>query len=479
VKFGLDWQGMESEAHFKYPTNRLFYVLGFNPTTRQLCPGLITDPELVPSNCAARQFYEEYVDAPSISKGNQTAFFIRDRFQLGPRVSIEPGVRIEKQTGTSDVGAGTVDTTDISPRLSGSYALTADSKTIVQGSVGRFQDSILQGFSDAFSAVPQQTNLKHYDWDGTQYVFTFEDLQGASDFKPNLNVTPRHMDEVTVGLQHQLNNQLGLGARYIYRTWGNFIDDVRTFNDEGSIDRVVTNVEGERTYKGLELTFDKRLANRWAASANYTWSQSRGNHFGDDFTALGDFVSDTCAQATDSGLGTASGTTFMFPCSQLQANLFGVATFDRPHMLKFLGSYHFPIGKFDLTTGFVATAASKAAFSKTRTVSVLVPGTTIAATTLTYFYEGRGSDRIDGAVVQGDFSLEATYRATQSSDFGMKFETFNLFNNEEKIAVNNTAWCNATTAGTCTTARNNFGTATSRASFLAPRTFRFTFLFRF
>jgi hypothetical protein len=58
-------------------------------------------------------------------------------------------------------------------------------------------------------------------------------------------------------------------------------------------------------------------------------------------------------------------------------------------------------------------------------------------------------------------------------------EAFNLFNNEEKIGVNNTSWCNATTPGTCTTARNNFGTATSRASFLAPRTFRFTFLFRF
>ena len=60
-----------------------------------------------------------------------------------------------------------------------------------------------------------------------------------------------------------------------------------------------------------------------------------------------------------------------------------------------------------------------------------------------------------------------------------KFETFNLFNNEEKIAVNNTSWCNATTAGTCTTARNNFGTATSRESFVLPRTFRFTFLVRF
>ena len=479
VKFGVDWQGMESEAHFRYPTNKLFYVYGFNPSTRELCPGLITDPELVPSNCAARLFYEEYQDAPSISKGNQTAFFIRDKFQIGPRVSLEPGVRIEKQKGTSDVGAGTVDTTDISPRLSGSYSLTADSKTILQGSVGRFHDSILQGFSDAFAAVPQQTNLKHYDWNGSQYVFTFEDEQGASNFKPNLDVTPRHMDEVTVGLQHQLNNQLGIGGRFIYRTWGNFIDDVRTFNDDGSIDRVVTNVEGERTYKGVELTLDKRFAGNWAASGSYTWSQSRGNHFADDFTALGDFVNDTCAQSTDSGLGTASGSTFVFPCSQLQTNLFGIATFDRPHMLKFLGSYRFPIGRFDLTTGFVGTAASKATYSKSRTVSVLVPDTNIAAAQLTYFYEGRGSDRIDGAVFQGDFSVEGTFRAMQHSDFGIKFETFNLFNNQEKIAVNNTSWCNATTPGTCTTARNNFGTATSRNSFLAPRTFRCTFLFRF
>jgi len=474
VKFGVDWQGMKSESHFRFPTNKWFYVTGFNPDTRQLCPGFTEA-----ANCATRQWYEEYDDAPSISEGNQTAFFIRDKFQMGPRVSIEGGLRIEKQTGTSDVGAGTVDTTDISPRLSASYALTKDSKTIIQGSVGRFQDSILQGFSDAFASVPQQTNFNHFDWNGSQYVFTFRDEQGASTFKPDLDVTPRHMDEATVGLQHQLNNQLGIGARYIYRSWGNFIDDVRTFNDEGTIDRVVTNMDGERTYKGMELTLDKRFSNNWAASANYTWSQSRGNHFGDDFTALGDFVNDTCAQSTDSGLGTASSGTFMFPCSQLQTNLFGIPTFDRPHMFKFMGSYHFPIGKFDLTTGLVGTAASKATFSKSRTVNVLVPGTTTAATTLTYFYEGRGSDRIDGAVFQGDFSVEATYRAMRNSDFGMKFETFNLFNNEEKIAVNNTSWCNATTAGTCTTARQNFGTATSRTSFLAPRTFRFTFLFRF
>jgi hypothetical protein len=474
VKFGVDWQGMESEAHFRFPTNKLFYVTGFNPDTRQLCPGFTEA-----LNCATRQWYEEYDDAPSISKGNQTAFFIRDKFQLGPRVSVEGGIRIEKQTGTSDVGAGTVDTTDFSPRISASYALTSDSKTILVGSAGRFLDSILQGFSDAFAAVPQQTNFNSYNWDGTQYVFDFRDEQGASTFKPNLDVSPRHMDEVTVGVERQLNNQMGIGARFIYRTWGNFIDDVRTFNDENTINRVVTNVDGERTYKGLEFTADKRFANNWAASGSYAWSQSRGNHFGDAFTALGDFVNDTCAQTTDSGLGTASGSNFVFPCSQLQANLYGVAAYDRPHMLKFMGSYRQPIKSVDLTFGFVGLAASKQTFSKTRTVNVLRPGTESVATTLTYYYDGFGSDRIDDALFTGDFSLEASYRATRNTDFGMKFETFNLFNTEAKIAVNNTSWCNATTEGACTTARNNFGTATNRNSFIQPRTYRLTFQFRF
>ena len=54
VKFGVDWQGMESEAEFRYPTNKVFYVTGFNPDTRELCPGFTAAP-----NCATRDFYEE------------------------------------------------------------------------------------------------------------------------------------------------------------------------------------------------------------------------------------------------------------------------------------------------------------------------------------------------------------------------------------------------------------------------------------
>ena len=472
IKFGADWQGMKSENSFRYPANKIFYVLGFNPATRAYCPGVTMAP-----NCITRFAMEDYNaqpgdDAPSASKGNQTAFYVRDRFQLGPRASVEAGVRIEKQTGKSDVGVATIDTTDISPRISGSYSVTSDNKTILIGSVGRFYDGILQGFSDAFANVPQQGNYSSYNWNGSAYVFDFRFDAASNEFAPDVDVKPRHMDEVTVGMQRQLSNVLGVSARYIWRSWGNFVDDIQAFNADGTSSRVVTNLDtAERTYKGLELTLDKRFSNNWAAQGSYTWSETKGNHFGDDFTVLGDYVDATCRTTVDSVLGT-------FPCSQLQANLFGRPANDRPHMLKFGGSYRKPLGPIDLTAGFSGLATSKRPFSKTRTVSVLVPGTTAQATTQVYNYEGLGSERIDGMLFQGDLAIEGVYRAVKRSELGVKFEAFNLFNNQEKIAVSNTNWCEATT-GSCATARTNFGTATARAAFNPPRTYRVSFLIRF
>jgi hypothetical protein len=451
---------MESESHFRFPNDRVYYGFGFNPVTRAYDPFV----------------YEQYDDAPSTSKGDQLALYARDRFQIGARLSVEAGVRIEHQSGTSDVGAGTVDAWVYAPRVSGSFSLTSDNKTILIGSWGRFHDSILQGFSDAFSAVPQQTNYDSYTWDGSQYVFSYRNEQGASTFQPNLDVTPRYMDELSGGLQHQVNNTLGMGVRVISRSWNNFIDDVRSFDEDGSIIRVVQNVsDGTRTYKAVELTLDKRFSRNWSASGSYTWSRTRGNHFNDDFTSLDDFVGATCQQSVDPGLGDANG---KFPCADIQAKLSGTPAYDRPHLVKFTGAYRHEIGRVDLTAGAVGLASSLTTYSKTRTVSVLVPGTDTQATTLTYNYDGLGSDRISGMVFTTDLSIEGTYHASRASDVGMKFEVFNAMNAQDKINVNNTAWCLDNT-GACSSIRSTFGTATTRASFVGPRTYRFSLILRF
>jgi hypothetical protein len=285
------------------------------------------------------------------------------------------------------------------------------------------------------------------------------------------------MDELTAGFERQVNNTLGLGVRVISRTWKNFIDDVRSFNADGTVNRVVQNVaDGQRTYRGMEFTLDKRFADNWSLSGSYTFSHTRGNHFGDDFTALDDFVGATCQQSVDPGLGDAQG---KFPCAQIQSRLSGAPSFDRPHLAKFAGAYHHAVGQVDVTAGVVATASSLVTYSKTRTVSVLVPGTDVQATTLTYNYDGLGSDRIPGIVLTADLAIEGTVHAGRSANLGVKFETFNLMNAQDKVGVNNTAWCIDSTTSACQDVRSAFGTATSRSSFLAPRTFRLSFVIRF
>jgi hypothetical protein len=67
VKFGADWQGMESVSFFRYPTNIYYGVDSFNPVTRTYSP--------------ADKY--EFEDNPSTSKGNQLALYVRDKFQMG------------------------------------------------------------------------------------------------------------------------------------------------------------------------------------------------------------------------------------------------------------------------------------------------------------------------------------------------------------------------------------------------------------
>jgi len=461
IKAGVDWQRLESESHFRFPTSRLFYVSDFDPAARTFTP----------------LFYERYDDDPSTSEGHQLAVYARDRLQLG-RVSVEAGLRVEKQTGTSDIGRTTVDAVTIAPRLSGSYALRNDGKTVLVGSYGRFHDAILQEFSDQFASVPQQGSYELYVWNGSAYELDGYFPAGANTFMPNRDVSPRRMDETTVGVEHQLSRVLGVAVRFISRDWSNFIDDVYAFAPDGSIGRVVENLdEAERSYRGLEIAVQKRLANGWAGAGSYTWSRTRGNHFADVFTTLGDFAGASCHQTADTGLGDVDG---VFPCGDLAANQSGRPAWDRPHAIKFNGAYTREVAGIALTGGVVGAATSKATHSRTRTVSVLQPGTlTPSGQTRTYFYEPRGSERIDGMQLALDLALEAAYRTTRRAEVGVKLDVFNLFNTQSKIGVNNESWCAATTSAACQTAVASYGTATARGAFQPPRAFRLTLLVRY
>lgn len=463
IKAGFDWQRLVSTSQFAFPNNQFFVVGGFNPFTRVVVP-------------LVRQDYDEPRD--STSKGNVYSLYARDKFEVGKRLALELGARFEKQNGTSDVGAATIDASTISPRAGASYALSEDGKSIIVGSYGRFFQFVVQSFSDGFANVPQQANYNNLVWDGTRYVFQNRVEVGASAFKPNTDLRPTHIDEGTIGFQRQLGRNLAVGLRGVFRSWGDLIDDVRTFNPDRSVKREVINYgPAERNYKGVELTFEKRYSNNWNAGASYTYSRTRGNHFVNTFSGLGDYLDANCRTTVDLGVGTNG----VLPCREVQdgANKTGHPDYDRPHSLKLNGAYYRPIGPVNLTVGAVGQWTSQRTFERIRTMNVLLPGTTQnAGPTATYFYEQRGSNRLDGFFLL-DTSVEVTFRPFNQAEAGVKGEVFNVADIQDQVTIPNTAWCTSDANAACTTARANFGKATARGNFQGPRSYRLSTIVRF
>lgn len=466
IKIGYDQQTVESGSLFTYQGNQLYVDASFDPITRNFVP-------------SSRRDYD--APAASTSEGKITALYARDKLDIVPRLFAEIGVRYEKQTGDSDVGTDTIDTSTFSPRLSMSYDVNGDGRSIVVGSYARPYQFITQGFSDSFAIVPQQGNYTNFTWDGTKYVQGNRIVVGGSNFRPDTELNPSYVDELTLGYQRQLGRTMGAGIRGIYRTWGDLIDDVRVLNADGSITRNVVNYDGaEREYRGLELTFEKRFSKNWAANVNYTFSEATGNHFADSFSSLGDFLNTNCRTTTDPTIGT-NGT---ISCAEVQdgSRKNGLAAYDRPHDLKAQGSYVFSFGPVRFTTGLAGEYISGITYTKNITVNVLIPGTTTnSGQTATYFYEDRGSDRLPSTYFL-DGSLEATWRFWRTAEFGIKGEIFNLTDHQDKTNVNLTTYCADTAQAansTCSVNRSRYGLATARGSFRGPRTFRVTTLIRF
>ena len=220
IKAGLDFQNMESRAEFKYPNAQWFGYVTYNQATGTGLP----------------DERDDFETGPSISKGKILALFARDKFQVTNRFFVEAGLRFEHQSGTSDIGTDTVDTSVIAPRFSASFDLSGDGKSLITGSYGRYYASIIQGFSDSFASVPQQENYDLYLWNGSQFVFDHAVRVGGADFDPSAgDLKPYYMDEGTIGFQRQFGTSMGAGVRFIARKWGDLIDDIRTFRTDGSI----------------------------------------------------------------------------------------------------------------------------------------------------------------------------------------------------------------------------------------------------
>jgi len=319
---------------------------------------------------------------PSIAGGVfiTGAAFASDAITVGDSLTINAGLRFDhsraisqdlpvldsqgRETSNTVQGLGTLYTWNVwSPRLGVTMKLTADGRTMLRGSYGRFTQGVLTGELAPFhpAAVPTTTAT----FDAATGGYTSNVI--VVDPKRNLRLdpgtrTPR-TDEYSVGVDREVGHGLALATAYVRKDGGNFTgwtdvggvyrEETRSLPDGSALPVfVLVNAASERrflltnppeyslTYNGLVMAAEKRRSHGWQAFGSYTFSRASGLQVSSGATAAAPQVS-TIAGAPYLTFG-------QDPNSLTNAR--GRLPNDRPHMVRVMGSVDVP------RTGFVVAA---------------------------------------------------------------------------------------------------------------------------
>ncbi|MEZ5346831.1 MAG: TonB-dependent receptor, partial [Pyrinomonadaceae bacterium] len=266
--------------------------------------------------------------------------FIQDKFQPSNRLTLNLGVRIEKEdlptfnANPSLVNFGWGD--KIAPRLGFAYDISGDGKLKIFASYGKFFDRVkfalprgLFGgdifLEDYFELFPGDT-FQSFNITNIVGGFTGTSVCPSTGFiapnalsrcQRNLRVNandpgasalnggavdpdlkPFQQTEFTVGAEKQISRDYVARVRYTYKNVDEAVEDAGIVNAAGSEAYIIGNpgsglhletlnalgynksTRPQRRYDGLEFVLEKRLSDNWYFNANYTFSRLYGNYTG-------------------------------------------------------------------------------------------------------------------------------------------------------------------------------------------------------
>ena len=319
--------------------------------------------------------------APSQESGEfvGAAAFVSDAITIGDRLTINAGFRFDhnrayspdlhaidaqgEETDEIIRGTGTLYTWNlVSPRLGVTTKLTADGRTMLRASYGRFNQGVLTGEFGPFHPAVTPTITTTYDTATGSYIKPVT-VDSRVNLLLDAHTKAPRTDEFSMGVDREVGRQLAVSINYVHKNGANFIgwtdvggqyvNELRPLPDgrlvpvyvlvNGTAARrfLLTNPEGySLRYDGLVLVGEKRRSHGWQAFGSYTRSKAAGLMASSGATA---------AAAQSSTLVPPNSTTFGRDPNDL-TNATGLLPNDRPNIFRLMG------GVDVLRTGIIVAA---------------------------------------------------------------------------------------------------------------------------
>lgn len=283
VRFGVQFEKAREESTFGFPGGRTYIDLGGVPS-------------------------QVLIQDESVRRGDtaRLTLFVQDRLRLGSRVSLLPGLRVDRFRWSTAERRNVLASTPFSPRIGVAWDVRTNHETVIRAHYGRYTDP----------AFAQPVLLSDYANASVQIVArvvapdVFQEIWrqdfGGRSVDPNIEHS--YVDQFVGGLEHQLGSGLAVLGQYIHREFRSFIqfqnpnvewipverrdpgrDGIAGTGDDGALFTVFSrintgpvlsvyrNLENAwRQYRGAQFVLRTTGGGPVQLQASYTRSQTRG-----------------------------------------------------------------------------------------------------------------------------------------------------------------------------------------------------------